>query len=65
MISGSPPHKSRRHGSLTNELAWVLAIKLIVLFCIWLAFFSQPVTQTSVDTHLQQTFSLTKAAPNP
>ena len=58
-------HKLKWHGSLTSELAWVLVIKLVALFCIWLAFFSQPVDQSSVDMHLRHTFSLPAAVTDP
>jgi len=43
-----------RDRQLTHELAWVLVIKAIALFVIWLAFFSHPVSVSISDSQVHK-----------
>jgi hypothetical protein len=44
-----------RDKRLTRELAWVLVVKAIALFLIWLAFFSNPISASLTNSQIHKT----------
>jgi Na+/H+-dicarboxylate symporter len=53
---------SVRDKRFIRELAWILVVKTIALFLIWLAFFSNPINVSSTGSQIQETiFSSTSS----
>lgn len=72
MITGFPRRRPFGTSSFSREIAWLLAVKVVVLYVIWFAFFSEPqlakMTEGLDPDHVAATLIAPKTSavsPNP